>query len=266
MLRVGAAAFYLAGALSVAQVPIKDRPAFAVISIRSNKSDTGVPSMMFSGNGARFVARDVTAKALILSAYQIDNLQLSGGPAWLSSEDFDIDAQSDQDVVPLDRRWLMVRSLLEDRFQLRIHRESRRTSYYVLVAAKNGPKMKLSADPTSREGSPQGAITFGAGSATGNAIALPVLARYLSAVLRRTVIDKTGLEGFFDIQLRWTPDPLDNPAAAPGAPHAATPAGAPPADGSLFTALEEQLGLRLQAAQGPMDILIVDRIDKPSEN
>ncbi len=179
-----------------------------------------------------------------------------GLPSWGDSAQFDIEAKIDDDSVaarkdlsPQDREQLnkrMLQALLADRFKLRVHYETRIGSFYQLVIAKSGPKVKQW--PTGQE--PRG-TSWGRNGITIQGGGVDDLVMCLSDELGRKVVDKTGLTGHYDIDLKWTPD--DQP-------------GRPDAGPTLFTALEEQLGLKLDAAKGPLDTLVVDHVDKPSEN
>jgi uncharacterized protein (TIGR03435 family) len=146
-----------------------------------------------------------------------------------------------------------LQTLLADRFQLRLRRETKELPVYALVAGKNGPKL--------READEQGAMSLGRGRITARKASMERLAENLGNQLGRTVVDRTGLEGNFAFELEWTPDPgqpldLLDPSPAP----------ADPSGPSIFTALQEQLGLKLEPQKDPVEILIIDHVEKPSEN
>ena len=166
----------------------------------------------------------------------------------------------------------MLQSLLEDRFQLRLHREVKDSAIYALVVGKGGPKIKLSADqasptvngpsPPGATGPNHGAFRFGPGSMIGNAVYLSSFTRLLSQRFDRMVVDKTELSGRFDVQLQWTPELGENPLDLGGNP-------IPPADSSrppIFAAIQEQLGLKLEPARGHVEVLVVDHVEKPTAN
>ena len=173
----------------------------------------------------------------------------------------------------------MLRALLADRFQLTLHRETKDLPIYALVIAKNGLKLhEAKPDDTYPNGikGPDGRALKGAhlmrmgrGELTGQALATDELVRLLSQQLGRTVLDKTGLKGNYDFTLKWTPDDSE-------APMLKGPAGGPPSGGnaappessgtSIFTAIQEQLGLKLESQKGPVEVLVIDHVEKPSEN
>ena len=154
-----------------------------------------------------------------------------------------------------------VRSMLADRFQLTVHRETKEGAVYALVVAKGGPKLKENTEGAGRPG----IFARRRGELTGTSALIQWLTQALSNQLSRPVVDKTGLTSKYDFQLQWTPDPSQIP---PGMPPPGVEA-LPPADPNgpdVFTAIQEQLGLRLESQKGPVDVLVVDRIEKPSEN
>jgi len=156
-----------------------------------------------------------------------------------------------------------VRSMLADRFQLMVHRETKESAVYALVVAKGGTKLKENTDPSGRPG----IMGRRRGEFTGTAAPMQLLTQMLSNQLGRPVIDKTGLTGKYDFQLQWTPDPGQNPGP-PGVlpPGVAAPPPPDPNGPDVFTAIQEQLGLRLESQKGPVDMIVVDRVEKPSEN
>jgi uncharacterized protein (TIGR03435 family) len=256
----------IALALARAQTGSAGRPEFEVASIRPSKP--GTPSSFGLSGGA-----NVTLKTLIAFAYQLQEHRILGGPGWISSDRFDIEAKAPDPKTPPDQMKLMLQSLFADRFKLAVHHETKQSNVYALVVAKGGPKIKLSADQTSPDvngpsppgaGPNHGAIRLGAGSMIGNAVPLSRFANLLSQRLDRLVIDKTNLTGRFDLRLQWTPNVEDNPLSPTGDPLPPAPgdASAP----SIFVAIQEQLGLKLEAAKGPVDFLVIDRVEKPSEN
>jgi uncharacterized protein (TIGR03435 family) len=152
----------------------------------------------------------------------------------------------------------MLQSLLADRFKLVFHKETREEQIYDLVVDKGGSKLKVAVDTV--KGSPQG-LRAGRGEVTGMAAPMQQLSNFLSEQLGRSVIDKTDLDGKYDFTLKWMPDPLasggsSGPDAIPLDPSAP----------SLTAAVQEQLGLKLQPTKGPVEILVIDHVEKPSEN
>ena len=201
---------------------------------------------------------------------------LSGGPAWLSADRFDLQAKVDDATVPklhalgdderVDYMKSMLRSLLAERFNLKVSREVRDLPVYALVVAKRGPNLVSSTAPDKKQGNH---VMTSRGLIECTGMPIPLLADALSHELHRKVIDKTGLGGKYDFKLRWTPD--QSSVAAPTRPEGSGPetdSPAPPdASGpSLFTALQEQLGLKLESTKGPVDVIVIDHIEKPSEN
>jgi uncharacterized protein (TIGR03435 family) len=150
----------------------------------------------------------------------------------------------------------MLKSLLEDRFSLKVHRETKEMPMYSLVVGKNGLKMKLSVDQTGTTG---GVREVRFGRIAGEAVPVSTIAGMLTGLAGRRVLNKTGLTGRYDVDLRYTPDSGQAPGAAP------EPTDSPDEE-SLFGALQTQLGLKLESTRGPIEILIVDHIERPSAN
>lgn len=247
---------------AVAQTSAADGKAFVydVVSVKPYKPDSGTGvTMWWRTTKAGFSAAGLTLEALMMGAYGLLTTdQIEGLPSWGDSAQFTIDAKMDEDMAaafqklsPKDRnrqRMLMQRSILEDRFQLKAHHETRERPIYELVVAKSGSKLKETDSAT------PGGYSMGSGKLTGKGIEVTTLTYSLSNEVGRYVIDKTGLAGKYDMDLKWTPDD-----EGPG--HESADAGP-----SIFTALEEQLGLKLVAAKGPVDTIVVDHVEKPSEN
>ena len=240
---------------------------FDVASIKPSKAGA---TMAGVGNGGAS-ERNVTVKMLIALAWRLQEFQISGGPGWMGSDRFDVEATAEDRNTDPDQLRLMLQSLLADRFQLKFHRETKESPVYALVVGKDRLKMKLSADQTSPEvngpsprgaGPNHGAIRIGAGSLIGNAVTIPLFTRFLSQKLDRAIIDRTNLAGRFDIQLQWTPGAGEQ-MLDPGG-HAL-----PPADSSgpsVFSTIQEQLGLKLESTRAPVEEFVIDRVAKPSEN
>ena len=270
------AAFLLVSAIAHSQ-PL---PKFEVASVKpSNSADRRPLVNGFNvASGGQFTASNVTLKLLIRQAYNIKDFQISGGPGWTGSDLFDIAAKPEGPTKP-DQFALMLQSLLADRFHLAIRRETRELPVYALVVAKSGPKIKAAneSDPVipqlkGRTDLPGGGgrprvVIIRRGRLTTQGTGMPALAADLSNVLGRPVVDKTGLTGMYDLMLEWTPD--ENQVAnfqAIGVPEGF---GAPPPDWqgpTLFTALEEQLGLKLESEKGPVEMFQIERVERPSEN
>jgi bla regulator protein blaR1 len=229
---------------------------FEVASIKpSAPGGRGVRIQM--APGGRLDASGVTAKLLIQQAYGVKDFQISGGPGWINSERYDLVAKADRDIGKPEHLRPLMQKLLADRFQLTIHRDTKELPVYALVVGKNGPKLK-----ESESNSPGPQIRMGRGLIDGRGMGMDMLASNLSNPLGRTVIDRTGLKGQYDIKLEFTPEgAADRPGDGPESAPPPDPTGP-----SLFTALQEQLGLKLESSKGPVEIIIIDRIEKPSEN
>jgi uncharacterized protein (TIGR03435 family) len=204
---------------------------------------------------------------------------LSGGPTWINTERFDIIAKppesepgpadlrlSDEERKVFQRQMRSrIRRLLAERFQLTVHKESKEMPAYTLVVARNGHKMKASED----QAAGQQHMRMGRGQL--NAVGFPIeeFAKSLSNMTGRPIVDRTGLKGRFDFTLEWTPDPGApmGPGGAIGPPPGAPqPPPADPSGPSLFTAIQEQLGLRLESTKSTVEVLVIDKIEKPSAN
>lgn len=239
-------------------------PSFEVASVKPNHSGEN-PYYVRILPGGSLGALNASLQAIITTAYQIPDFELAGGPAWLTTEKWDIEAKR-PGAAPPQHVLDMLRVLLADRFQLKVHTESRQMPIYALVVAKNGPKLEPShiecfdptggTLPTTPNARPCGGFNRGLSQMLGARIAMPGLAKTLSKVVGRTVVDKTGLDGSYDITLNWKPDELLQADRDSAASESA----------SLFTAIQEQLGLRLEAQRGPVDILVIDSVNRASAN
>src|SRR5215471_17230224 len=185
------------------------------------------------------VIRGGTVRELMTQAYRVRDFQISGGPDWLVTDRWNLEAHA-EDVPSMD---IVLQSLLEDRFQLKIHRESKDMPIYELSIAKGGAKIKLSAPPTFRRPEPgkppepRHLVRTSGNSLIGNAVSITNLAAALGGLLGRIVVDKTGLQGLYDLELKWEADTATSPSDDSGP--------------SIFTAIQEQLGLKLESARGP---------------
>jgi bla regulator protein blaR1 len=271
--------------LSVGRMFAQTEPApqpltFEVASVKPSPQNCpggACPSMISFEPGGGLRVAGVPLKRLIGIAYQVQDFQITGGPAWINTDRFDINAKAEShneaDAFPADPSKLTdeqrktgadrmrerLRDLLADRFQLVIRRESKEQQVYALVVAKGGPKLQ-----GSKEG--KGMMRLGRGMLSGEGVEPAFLATALSGRLGRPVIDKTGLTGKYDFELKWTPDPGQFGPPGPPPPGVQLPPPPDPNGPSLFTALPEQLGLRLQSEKAPAEVLVIERVDKPSEN
>lgn len=237
----------------VALAASAQRPAFEVASIKPNRSLGGMSSIHLSKG--RVSMENVSLKKVLLNAYGIpdDREYTINGPGWLATERFDIDATFPGDT-PLPRVRQMMQTLLAERFKLALHRETRQLPMYSLVIAKNGLKIHPA------EGG-QGRTSGGPGRLEATKITMQRLADLLAHSVGLPVIDSTGVKGIFDFTLQWSPDETPKIGATDGNETAGV------AGPSIFTALQEQLGLKLMSEKGPVEVLIVDHIEKaPTEN
>jgi uncharacterized protein (TIGR03435 family) len=209
--------------------------------------------------GRRFTTYNTTLRDLLMMAYQLDPRQITGGPAWVATDEYDIDAVAIDDTQLSQHREEMLQKLLADHFHLTFHREPREMSIYALTIAKDGARLKAG-DPASPSNS--GCQHLGACTFRNDPIAH--FARWLQfAVLDRPVVDKTGLTGGYDFTLTWTPD--ESQFTALGM-HIPPPADTPNAPPGLFTAIQEQLGLKLEPQKIPAEVLVIDHVERPSED
>jgi uncharacterized protein (TIGR03435 family) len=243
-------------------------PVFDVAAIRQNNSDhTARSHIYYSPGDGSFRAINVPMKMLLQFAFGLPETRIIGGPDWLSSIKFDIDAKADSSVdarmstlsgadARLEKQ-KMVRALLADRFRLIDRLETREQPIYCLVQAKGGSKLQPSKSNGTTVDSWNNKIDVRGGDNT-----VGLLAEELSKRLGRVVIDKTGIQGRYDILLNWTPDDgAGAPSNGGSGISAATDCGP-----SIFTAIQEQLGLKLESQKGPVQVLVIDRIDMPSAN
>ena len=251
------------------------RPAFEVASVRRNTSGPG-GVFMRRLSGVGFEAGNVTPRDLILFAYDIQRSYVIGAPDWIGNERFDIVARagaSPQTTTPGSNvEMLMLRALIEDRFRLATHTETREMSVCTLVLARSdgrlGPQLRRSqidclTRPANPGGEPPADATprpecsgrNGPGYTSASGRPISSFLFFLAGNVQRPVIDRTGLTGTWGFELTFNPDGV---AGAPASPDDPRP--------SIFTALQEQLGLRLEPSTAPVPVLVIDRIDRPTEN
>jgi uncharacterized protein (TIGR03435 family) len=241
-------------------------PSYDVVSIKPVKGEPSAGGYGDCVDG--FWMRGLVLKALISEAFDVRDDQISGGPGWISSMAFDIEAKLDpQTAAALQKlpkqqqevqRRLMLQSLLADRFRLQVHRATELRTTYELVLAKNGLKMKENNAPTDMEWHkwqegvrPSTDWSYADGRISGHAEPMSMLTQQLGNATGSVVADKTGLTGRYDVLLHW--DPSDPPAQDSTEP-------------SLFTAVEEELGLRLKPTKTEFQKVIIDHIEMPSPN
>jgi uncharacterized protein (TIGR03435 family) len=250
--------------------PIPPRPTFnefEVATIKPTAPDWSGGRFIRMQSAHQFIAKNHALKTLIAAAYNLSPHAISGGPAWLDSDRYDILAKTPGEIRSnLDEQMSMLRQLLADRFKLTFHREQKQLPVYALTIAKSGPKLKETA--LSPDAFPEGPppLIF---VVSPQLVRLP--GRYatmadLASVMQRAaldhpVIDQTGLSGRYDFNLEWIPDETQFGGALGHPP--ATDSTAKP---DLFAALQQQLGLRLEAAKGPVETLVISQAERPSPN
>jgi uncharacterized protein (TIGR03435 family) len=242
-----------------ANAQAQKKPAFEVASIRPAVFGSHPRSIQYSAGG-RFTASNVPLRTLIEEAYDIRGFQVSGGPDWVNSDQYNITAKAEGDASKRQVRG-MLQTLLEDRFKLVLRQESKKVSVYTLTVGKTGPKLKevkLDEDNAAR-----GMRFGGIGRIAGVMATMPQLVVMLSdiklngaAILNRPVLDQTGLTGVYDFKLEWSAEEqsVDRTTST-------NPAGP-----SIFTAVQEQLGLKLESTKAPVEFFVIEQAGKPTEN
>jgi uncharacterized protein (TIGR03435 family) len=238
------------------------RPQFEVATIKPSQSREAGGSFKVNPSGLVNVA-NFPVMVLIQFSYNVPHRQISGGPSWLESERFDIVGKPDTEGAPnMNQLRAMLLKLLADRFQLSLHHEKKELSVYALIVPKGGPKFTEDTD------NPNGLPTFrGSGGPQGRNVQNSTMAEFASdlqgRLTDRPVVDQTGLGSKrYDFILKWTPD-ASATNGAPGAPPAADNPDAPP---GIFSAIQQQLGLKLESTKAQVDVIVIDHVEKPSEN
>ena len=258
-------------------------PKFEVASIKLSTSGVRRQNVRPLPGGLH--TESASVRLLMEIAYDLQEFQVAGGPSWIDSDGYNIDAKA-EGAANKSQVWLMLQSLLEDRFHLRAHRETKERPSYTLIATKGGPKLpspknggcwNYSAGPPSEPrtapaqspppcGHPMGLVLASGVVVQGGDLPITEFIKLLSEIVGRPVIDKTGVIENFDVHLEFLPDD-----ATPGI-HSLRRAGNPdgPSDPvgkpSIMMALQEQLGLKLESTKGPVEILVIDHVERPSEN
>jgi uncharacterized protein (TIGR03435 family) len=272
----------------------ESRPSFDVVSIKPNRTNQGIPLIVFQPGG-RVIASNVDVRQVILVAYGLENIQLVNAPDWTATERFAIEART-ADETPTDSIRMMLRTMLAERFAMAAHPERREMALFALTMARNdkrpGPGLRVSGPECAPMKPPPGvpmppppppspAGNSGAklriilprdeprrrrcgsmlapGWFSARSITLQELTSPLTQLMRRPVIDETGLTGEFDLDVFFQPEGLGGALVGPP-PQSLSDAPA------LTTALQDELGLRLEPRRGPFDVLVVDRIERPTEN
>jgi len=268
LISIGVALLLPSGRSVLAQNPAEARVRFEVASIAANTSGTNNSTGRLLPGG-RYTATNTTPQRLIRNAFGLHPFQIVDAPGWFTSERFDINAKADGNIAPEQLR-RMLQTLLVERFKLTFHREMRDMPIYSLVRAhadgRLGPSLrKTSFDcaalfrgelppptPSTATARPVCGSHISAGAIVAGGMAMTEFAANLSAVAGRTVVDRTALTGAFDIDLSYAPDMGDAPV----------PSELP----SVFTAVQEQLGLKLEAGRGTVEVVVIDGAERPAEN
>jgi len=237
-------------------------PAFGVVSVKPTHQPCQTSELIPTPDGLHIAC--LSLQIIIQQAYGInDDYRIIGVPAWAKSTAYDIEAKVDgSDVATYGKltpgqRNFMIQPVLQDRFHLQVHRETKDMPVYDLVIAKNGSKLKES-KPDETGANPAMMRRKGRGQIESRSSSLAFLLVLLSHEIGRPIVDKTGLTSTYDFTLSWTPDQ--------GAEAMSAESPAPDSGPSIFTALQEQLGLKLEPAKAPFGILVIDHVEHPSEN
>jgi uncharacterized protein (TIGR03435 family) len=235
-------------------------PSFEVATIKPSQPDR--PGRAFLWRGDRFITINTTLMSIISFAYDMQQKQVVGGPDWMDSEKVDIEAKPDTPGIPSrEQLRVMVTKLLADRFQLKFHNDKRELPAYVLTAGKTAPKMTK--DDTNPNGLPGLFFRQLGDLNVRNATMGDFVHLMQSAVLDRPVVDQTGLAGKWDFELKWTPDDSQFGGMGMRPPPPSDAADAPP---PLFTAIQEQIGLKLESGKAQVDVMVIDHVEHPSPN
>jgi uncharacterized protein (TIGR03435 family) len=245
-----------------ARMAANANPGFEVATIRP--SDPASPGQIITLRGAEIITTNVTVHDLINLAYWLHPKQLAGGPAWTESDKFDLAGKPDAPGQPnIDQMKMMLQKLLADRFQLKFHFEKRDLSVYAIGIAKTGAKITKSQDD------PKGFPSWSFGrTASGTRLTfrnapLSQVTAVLQNSMDKPVVDQSGLSERYDFTVTFTPDPAQAALiGGPPPPAADNPDAAP----DLFTAFQQQLGLKLESTKAPIDVMVIDKVEKPSEN
>jgi uncharacterized protein (TIGR03435 family) len=234
--------------LAVVPVGLMCGQTFEVASIRPNRSGEQPSQRVLAGG--RFTVTNGTLKYMIQFAWNVPDFQISGGPPWVSSVGYDVIAKPEVPLNPnvdnVGSFRAMLRALLAERFHLTIDHVTKEMPVYALAIGKDGPKLAVKEQPANPT---DVRLSGGRGLMAGRNIVMPVVAQSLSIVVGKPVKNETGLTGYYDFRLEWTPED----AADQSGP-------------SIFTAIQEQLGLRLEARKAPVEVLVIDHAEVPSEN
>ena len=248
----------LAAVPLVVQTGPAPEPSFEVATITPTAPDDRSGRFATMQGAHQFIARSYSLKYMVAAAYNVPPRAITGGPAWVDADRYDIRASTPGDARPTtDQQMAMLRTLLRDRFKLAFHRELRELPIYELTVVKRGATLTASAAPNEQ---PELVNRISPGRAllpARNATMTEFAAMLQRSVLDRHVVDKTGLAGRYDFDLEWTYDETQFGGQLP-------PVTGTPEKPDLFAALQEQLGLRLQATRGDVETIVIDRVERPS--
>jgi uncharacterized protein (TIGR03435 family) len=265
LLAVAFCAAVTLGIRAQSQIEEKDPLTFEVASVKPSApgGQGGIVRQM--PGGQTYHAENMPLRVLMTVAYTVTDRQISGGPSWMNTDRFDIEAKAARPRIP-DELHVMLQHLLEERFQLKLRREAREEPVWALVVDKSGSKMPVH-DPADLDHPPMGlqAVRGSDGSVcgglAGHNVTMDYLAFTLSRTMDRKVIDRTGLPARYDVNLQFLPD-----AARSAAPDGGGGPVVSPDCADLPSALPKQLGLRLESARGPVEFLVVEHAEKPTGN
>ena len=253
---------------SRAQAPIEKKPlAFEVASIKPSMAGTRGSGIRPKPGGQGYIAANVSVSSMMQVMYRITASQIVGGPTWMSSDVWDVEANADHAGNTTDQLHEMFQTLLADRFELRFHREKKDMGAYVLNVDRSGSKLKVSEskDPYDIPIKP-GDQPF---KSVGTRVPISYLCFYLSQTLRVPVVDQTGLNGFYDFTLEWMPQ-IDLPPPGPNIPDQITVESQTKVvdaiQSAMISALRAQLGLKLESRKAPVEVFVIDHVERPSEN
>ena len=228
-------------------------PGWEVATVKPTDPNDTVSHIAIQGR--QILVEGEPVVAMLKFAYAVQGAQIEGAPEWIKAERWDVAGVPDKAGKPnLPQFQSMMRKLLEERFGLKLHREQRERPVFALTVAKGGPKLEKSVNQTLGPSNNGGAGPSGTESHRYTNAKMPDLALMLMIYVDRPIVDQTGLQGRYDFQLQWTKD--ESAAAATGT-------DAPP---GLFTAIQEQIGLKLEPAKATADVLVIDHIERPSPN
>jgi bla regulator protein blaR1 len=239
-------------------------PVFASVSVKPNDSTDNGSKGLFHLEDASFIASGVTLQRLIQMAYHVQDSQVSGGPDWINTAKFDVDAKLDPSFAAAlphkdfdDQTTL--KALLASQFKLAAHTQSQTLPVYDLVVDANGPKFQPSTGAQRR-------MRMGRGELSSSGTPIEFLAQQLSVRLGQTVVDKTGLKGTYTYTLRWTPDPSEEQRVKQAGQHEPDQPSPDPNAPPLVTAVQEQLGLKLEPQTAAVPVIVIDHAEAPSGN